>query len=68
MSQDSWPSGLLAYAGTPDGRNCWQTPGVLTHENAIRVMGLHIDAHTQTRKIEEQRGKKEKSKIQGTLK
>jgi hypothetical protein len=31
-------------------------------------MGLHIGAHTQTRKIEEQRGKKERSKIQGTLK
>jgi hypothetical protein len=63
MSQDSWLSGLPAYAGTPDGRDCWQTPGVPTHENAIRGMGLHIDAHTQTRKIEEQRGKKERSKI-----
>jgi hypothetical protein len=30
-------------------------------------MGLHIDAHTQTRKIEEQRGKKKRSNIQGTL-
>jgi hypothetical protein len=30
-------------------------------------MGLHIDAHTETRKIEEQRGKKERSKIQGTF-
>jgi hypothetical protein len=67
MSQDSWPSGLLAYARTPDGQDCSQTPGVPTHENAIRGMGLHIDAHTQTRKIEEQRGKKKRSNIQGTL-
>jgi hypothetical protein len=63
MSWDSRRSGLLAYAGTPDGRDCWQTPKVPTQVKTVRGMGLHIDAHTWPRKIEEQRGKKEIAKI-----
>jgi hypothetical protein len=63
MSRDSQQSELPAYARTPDGRNCWQTPGVPTQLKTIRSMGLHIDAHTRPRRIEEQRGKKEIAKI-----
>jgi hypothetical protein len=42
-------------------------PGVLTHVNAFRGMGLHSDAHTQTRKIAVEIEEEKKGMNQGTL-
>ena len=60
-------SGVLAEAGSADNRNFHRSLGPLTHMVTSTFMGLQILTRIHTRRIVEERGKKNRDKSQGTL-